>query len=83
MTKPEFRERYGKDLSCTYWTHHNFATSTVVVAKEQRNFISYINESKEPNVELKKYSLWCKRDIGIGEELLLLYDAYYSRSYKL
>lgn len=76
MGKPEFIERYGKDTRHVYYTRHNFPTTIVVVAKDPRNFITYINEDKEqPNVELKKYKLWCKTDIDIGKELLLKYDS--------
>ena len=54
MTKPEFRQTYGKDIRYTYWIRNNFPTIRVLVAKEQRNFITYINESGKPNVILKK-----------------------------
>ena len=76
MLKSEFIKRYGKDIRYTYYTRHNFSNSTVIVAKDPKNFIGYINENKtQPNVELKQYKLWCKRDIMIGEELLLKYDS--------
>jgi len=76
MLKSEFKKRYGKDIRYTYYTDQNFPTTTVVVAKDPRNFITYINEDKaEPNVVLKKYRLWCKRDLVIGEELLLKYSS--------
>lgn len=75
MSKPEFIRRYKKDTRYTYYTRQNFPTTVVVVAKDPRNFITYINEDKhQPNVELKKYKLWCKKDLAIGEELLLKYD---------
>ena len=83
MTKPEFRSRYGKDLTYTYYVRHNFPTSYVLVAKETRNFIGYVNEGLEPNVELKQYALWAKRDIAAGEECLLRYNAFYPRTYTL
>ena len=80
MLKTEFKKRYGKDIRYTYYAHQNFPNTTVIVAKEPRNFIGYINENKEqPNVELKKYKLWCKRDIRAGEELLLHYGLEYPR----
>jgi SET domain-containing protein len=83
MLKTEFIERYGKDIRYTYWTNHNFAHTKVIVAKEKRNFITYINERKEPNVVLKSYKLWCKEDIAEGEELFLRYSVMYPRDYTL
>lgn len=75
MLKKEFIKQYGKDFRHTYYTRHNFPTSSVIVAKDPKNFIGYINENKEqPNVELKKYKLWCKLPIQSGEELFLRYD---------
>lgn len=83
MTKPEFRSLYGKDITNTYWITHNFPWSYVLVAKEPRNFIGYINEGLDANVELKKYALWVKKDIGTGEEFLLRYAKTYPRTYQL
>lgn len=78
MLKTEFYKRYGKDRRYVYFCGHNFPTSVVVVAKDPRNFIGYINEDKgQPNVELKKYKLWCKRDMAVGQELLLKYGRGY------
>ena len=81
MTKPEFRQTYGKDIRYTYWIRNNFPTIRVLVAKEQRNFITYINESGKPNVILKKKALWCNTNIASGQELFLKYDANYPRDY--
>jgi len=83
MSKTEFRQRYGKDLTYTYYVRHNFSSSYVLVAKETRNFVSFINEGLEPSVELKRYALWAKRDMAAGEECLLRYNAYYPRTYTL
>ena len=66
MTKAEFRCVYGKDISHTCWTNQNFPNTTVVVAKNPRNFITYINESLQPNTELKNKHLFAKTDIGGG-----------------
>jgi hypothetical protein len=83
MPKAEFRQRYGRDITYTYYTHQNLPTSVVIVAKDPRNFIGYVNEGLEPNVELRRYALWCKKDIAIGDELLLRYNKFYNRSYIL
>jgi SET domain-containing protein len=80
MLKTKFYERYGKDIRYVYFCKHNFPTTIVIVAKNPRNFIGYINENRvEPNVELKKYKLWCKRDIAVGQELLLKYCNNYPK----
>jgi hypothetical protein len=82
MGKPEFRQKYGKNIQHVYWTRANFKNTKVIVAKEQRNFITYINEGI-PNVFLKMKALWCLTDISAGQELLLKYDAHYPRDYLL
>jgi len=61
MTKAEFREKYGSDIRYTLWTNQNFKNSYVYVAKEQRNFITYLNESANPNVYLKNRKLYAKQ----------------------
>lgn len=83
MTKPEFRERYGSDIRHTYWTSHNFKHSYVLVAKETRNFVTYINEAKVANVYLKKQKLFAAADISAGSELFLTYAKNYPREYTL
>tara|TARA_R110000868_G_scaffold83028_3_gene234578 strand:+ start:1984 stop:2352 length:369 start_codon:yes stop_codon:yes gene_type:complete len=83
MTKPEFKERYGDDISYTYWSSHNFKTTKVSVAKEPRNFITYINERGEPNVYLKNYKLWAGAALPVGQELFLRYANSYPRDYVL
>jgi len=83
MTKAEFKARYGNDISYTYWTRHNFSNTKVYSAKEKRNFITYINERREPNVFLKSRKLYAKSNIVIGDELFLKYDNVYKRTYIL
>ena len=73
MTKPEFQQLYGKDIRHTYYRRQNFVGIRVIVAKDPRNFITYINEGTA-NVILKKFALWCLTDISSGTELLLRYD---------
>jgi hypothetical protein len=83
MTKPDFIKVYGSDIRYTYWTSHNFHNTTVRVAKDPRNFITYINERAKPNVGLKRYTLVCLDNITKGQELFLRYSRVYPRSYAL
>jgi SET domain-containing protein len=85
MLKTEFTKIYGKDRRYVYWTHQNFPNSTVIVAKNPRNFITYINERSIPNVKLVKKKLIAITDIAIDEELFLFYgkESSYSRDYSL
>lgn len=83
MTKAEFKARYGNDIRYTYWTSHNFPNTKVYCAKEKRNFITYINECREPTVFMKKRKLYAKCDISAGDELFLRYDSKYNRDYVL
>jgi SET domain-containing protein len=83
MTKAEFKTRYGNDIRYTYWTKQNFPNTKVYSAKEKRNFITYINERRDPNVFLKNRKLYAKCNIVIGDELFLRYDNKYNRDYTL
>jgi len=83
MTKTEFKATYGLDRSYTYWTQHYFPNSTVIVAKDPRNFITYINERSVPNVKLYKKILVAVSDIEVGEELFLHYTKDMKRNYAL
>jgi hypothetical protein len=83
MLKTDFVRLYGSDIRYTYWTSQNFRNATVRVAKDPRNFITYINESANPNVGLKRYKLRCLTDIPEGTELFLRYSRLYPRSYAL
>ena len=83
MLKTEFTKLYGKDIQHTYWTSQNFSKTFVIVAKDPRNFITYINESFNPNVKLIKTQLVAINNIEIGDELFLRYNKLYKRDYKL
>jgi hypothetical protein len=84
MLKKEFLEQYGTDIQHVYWTRQNFPWSVVWVAKgANRNFITYINESADPNVMLIRRKLYALKNISIGEELFLKYDSKYPRDYIL
>ena len=79
MTRSEFLLKYGADYRYCYTSA--FPWNPIICAKEDRNFITYINESTEPNVFLKKYKLYALRDITEGEELFLKYPKMYNRTY--
>lgn len=79
MSRVDFLQKYGKDYRYCYTSA--FPWIPIICAKEDRNFITYINEAKEPNVFLKKYKLYALRDIAEGEELFLKYPKSYPRSY--
>jgi hypothetical protein len=85
MLKSEFIKIYGKDNRYVYWATQNFPNTTVIVSKDPRNFITYINESVTPNVKLIKTKLIAITDIEIGEELFLYYGkkSAYPRDYFL
>jgi hypothetical protein len=83
MLKTDFVRLYGSDIRYTYWTSQNFRNATVRVAKDPRNFITYINERTEPNVGLRRYKLLCLTDIPAGTELFLRYARHYPRTYSL
>jgi SET domain-containing protein len=83
ILKTEFKKIYGNDIRYTYWTLENFKNTTVIVAKDPRNFITYINESSVPNVALKQKKLIALSDIEPGNELFLYYGKDYSRDYEL
>jgi len=79
ISREDFLQKYGKDY--TYCYICALPWIPVVCAKEDRNFITFINESKEPNVFLKRYKLYAGRDISSGEELFLRYPRIYNRTY--
>lgn len=81
MSRKEFNEKYGKDLRYCYYT--NFPWLPVIVAKEERNPITYCNESAQPNCYLKKRWLYAYRPLKAGEELTLKYNKSYPRDYVL
>ena len=84
MTKAEFKKLYGTDTTFTYYPTQNWPNnSIVIVAKNPRNFIGYINEKIEPNVRLHRFKLLAAKDISTGEELFLRYGKSYPRTYTL
>jgi SET domain-containing protein len=79
-TLKEFREKYGKDTEhCYVAARYNY----VLCAKEERNWITFINESKNPNCRIHAHTLKTLREIQAGEELFLLYPPSYPRTYTL
>lgn len=84
MLKSEFRCQYGSDIQHVYWTKQNFPNSVVWIAKgAHRNFITYINESSNPNVYLKNRKLYALKNILADQELFLKYDSQYPRDYEI
>lgn len=82
MTLKEFKERYGKYEDNCLNTYRMKRINRIIVAKDYPNNITnYINESKEPNVILKKRGLYSLREIQINEELFLQYPNNYKREY--
>lgn len=67
----DFKQKYNKDTSFCY---HLGRQNKILVAKENRNWITYINESKTPNVCLKQRGCWTLCPILAGQELFLQYD---------
>ena len=72
----EFKDKYGTDLRYCYWARR---ANYVICSKEERNFITFINESETPNCILKSLTLKTLKDIEIGQELFLKYPKPYPR----
>lgn len=80
----EFKEKYGKDTRYCYQLGRQ---NKIICAKENRNFITYLNESSEPNCILRKRGCWSLTPIQQNQELFLTYDKngvmVYPRTYVL
>jgi hypothetical protein len=80
MKHADFKKQYGNNIQYCYFKRRTWEYR---VAKEQRNFITYINDGKhgfsEPKVNcyLKKWYAYTSRPIKAGEELFLDYGRYY------
>lgn len=80
MTAKEFHKRYGQDFQYCYRMGR---ANKVIVAKENRNFMTFINDGvhnqqvPRVNVVLKKKCLYALCDIAPGDELLLDYGVHY------
>ena len=79
-TLKEFKEKYGKDITYCYVARR---ANYILCAKEKRNIITYVNESKNPNCYIVRKILKPLRIIEPGEELFLQYAKDYPRDYKL
>ena len=73
MAWGEFKLRYGKDYRYCY---KMMRAHKIIVAKEKRNWITFIN-SGTPNVILKKKCCFALRSLKAGDELLLDYGRLY------
>jgi SET domain-containing protein len=80
MTLREFKEAYGKDLTCTYVMRRQ---NKIICGKNHWNLSHFCNESLKPNVVLMKRALYTSRDICQGEEMFLQYPKDYPRDYVL
>jgi SET domain-containing protein len=79
-TLKDFKEKYGND---TRYTYSLGRMNKIISAKEERNWITFINESKTPNVFYAKRGCWTNRLIKKDEELFLTYPKKYPRDYSL
>lgn len=71
MPLNEFKGKYGKDVRYCYQLGR---CNKIIVAKDPRNWITYMNEADPPNCCLKKRGCWTLIPIKAGEELTLKYD---------
>lgn len=79
-TLKEFKEKYGTDTEhCYVARRYNY----VICAKEPRTWITYVNESNNPNCRIHAHCLKTLRPITEGEELTLRYPPSYPRDYTL
>lgn len=78
----DFKEKYGKDVRYCYQLGRQ---NKIICAKEERNFITFMNESITPNCYLKKKGCYTSQDIRAGDELTLRYKGCikYPRDYSL
>lgn len=80
MRHSEFKSKYGNDTRYCYVKRRTWEYR---VAKEKRNFITFMNDgvykSKTPfhNVILTNWHAYAVCDIKKGDELLLNYGKYY------
>lgn len=80
MSYQEFKQRYGNDWRYTY---RRMPWLPVIVSKDNRNLINYINDGiwgqakGVCNVYLKKGWLYSYENIEAGQELLLDYGKRY------
>lgn len=79
-----FKNRYGEYKNNSLHTYPMRRIWKIIVAKEEpyksKNLTNYINEIYgKANCELKIRALYAKKDIKIGEELLLDYPKDYNR----
>lgn len=73
----DFKRKYGKNYRYCY---KMLRQQKIIVAKEKRNWITFINERRgNPNVILKRKGCLTITDIKKGDELLLDYGNLYPR----
>jgi SET domain-containing protein len=83
MTWKEFKAKYGSDMRYTYV---RMPWLPLIVAKEKRNLITYVNDGYfkqdqgHHNCVLKKQQLIAIEDIVEGQELLIQYRHNYFKN---
>ena len=80
MTFKEFNAIYHRDYRYCYPLMRQHK---IINGKDYDNPSRYCNESKTPNVILKKKGLYTLRDVEPDEELFLQYPYYYPRDYQM
>lgn len=87
MKWSEFVNTYGKYKENSRYTYPMRRQGLIYVAKEEpyksKNISTFINERREPNVQLSKLQLIACHDINKDEELFLHYPKDYGRDYDL
>jgi hypothetical protein len=71
MPLNEFKAKYGKDVRYCYQLGR---CNKIIVAKDPRNWQTYLNESDTPNCYFKQRGCWTSCAIPAGTELTLKYD---------
>lgn len=75
MKHIEFKSKYGNNTKYCYLKRRTWEYR---VAKDNRNFITFMNCNRDnPNVILKKWGAYAVCDINLGAELFLNYGKYY------
>ena len=77
----EFQKLYHNDTR--YCCIPRDKSKPVIVAKQKRNWITYVNESARPNCKIRHGKLYTTVKLQRGAELLLYYGKHYPRNYKL
>lgn len=61
-----------RDGTYVLWTYD--AEGNVLVGREGRNLLRWLNHSDDPNAELDGFDLYARRAIAVDEEITFNYD---------